>query len=72
MVYISTNELIRVAKASLGISTPNSEMTDEEIRHTVVWASKLVYHHIDLILILALSAIEFPEFFSRYELAEPN
>ncbi len=71
--YPSTSELVDTAKQKLGIVTPNTLMSDEQIRTVIAqigyWARQ---GQLDLIAMIVVTAIEFPEFFSKYELAEPN
>ena len=72
MDYISTGKLIQMAKTDLGICASNAEMTDREVIDAIIFASKIVYGHLDMILVLILSAAEFPTVCSRHYLWEPN
>jgi hypothetical protein len=71
--YPSTSELVDTAKQKLGITAPNNLMSDEQIRIVIAqigyWARQ---SQLDLIAMIVVTAVEFPEFFTRYELAEPN
>ena len=81
--YVSTTELVSLAKMVLGIGTPNALMSDNEIRKTIRWLTmegactrcpfkKPFTEDGDLILALVITAVEFPKFFSRYQLFEEN
>jgi hypothetical protein len=81
--YLSTGELVAAAKRCLGIDVPNSEMSDREIKavarfigrsvsHCRCECGKRYCHSIDLLLMLIVSAVEFPKFFSKYGLFEEN
>ena len=83
LTYVSTLELVSLAKMVLSIHTPNALMSDFQIRKVIRWIGmegacsrcpmrKSFTQDGDLILMLVVSATEFPKFFSKYELAEPN
>ncbi len=79
-----TSDIIDWAKASLGITKPNAEMTDDDIRTIMRWIGEqaddtsyaddgkpiIGRHGIELMLTLTLA--EYPEFYSRYGLAQFN
>jgi hypothetical protein len=66
--YISTAELVHAAKANLGISGENSNLTDNEIRQVAnligIWTNAPV----NMMNMLIVTACEFPDFFSRHHL----
>lgn len=70
--YISTAELVLAAKRALGITAPNNELTDGNIRQVTrligIWTNAPA----NMMAMLTITAIEFPEFFAKYELAETN
>jgi hypothetical protein len=78
--FWTTGELISQGKEACGVQTPTDEMSDAEIRRVVRWialSSVLVegdllanVKAVQLMLFIAIS--EFPEFYERYELAQPN
>jgi hypothetical protein len=81
--YLSTSELVSLAKDCLHIRTPNKDMSDAEIRAVVRWighdsaCGRCKGEHpfcqsADLILMLVITAVEFPRFFAEHELSEPN
>jgi hypothetical protein len=83
LAYVSTGELVGLAKMILNIHTPNALMSDNEIRKTIRWLTmegactrcpfkKPFTEDGDLILALVITAVEFPKFFSRYQLSEEN
>jgi hypothetical protein len=81
--YVSTSELVSLAKMVLGICTPNALMSDNEIRKTIRWIGmegachrcpfkKPFTQDGDLILMLVITSVEFPRFFTKYGLYEEN
>ncbi len=81
--YMDTDTVVCVAKSALGISTPNSEMLDDEIRMICRWVADRAPDTIDVdgekvlmrvgtnaMLFIALT--EFPEFYEKFELAQFN
>jgi hypothetical protein len=83
MDYLSTSELVDMAKDILHIRTPNPDMTDDEVRKVIRWigmdgacshckGEKPFCQSVDLLLMLIVTAVEFPKFFTKFELAEPN
>jgi hypothetical protein len=81
--YLSTSELVMIAKRRFGIDIPNTEMSDLEIRKVVRYIGGLISGckclcgrpycgSIDLLLMLIVTSCEFPRFFSRYHLFEEN
>ncbi|GAG06434.1 unnamed protein product [marine sediment metagenome] len=82
--YMETSRLIDWAKASLNIIKLNSDMTDEDIRRVIrrigmcavdtvfVDGDKPILRRIGIGMMLSLTLLEFPEFYSRYELAQFN
>jgi hypothetical protein len=81
--YLSTSELVIIAKRRFGIDVPDNEMSDLEIRKVVRFIGGLVSgckcqcgrpycHSIDLLLMLIVTSCEFPKFFSKYGLFEEN
>lgn len=82
-VYISTAELVNLAKRKFGIDIPNDEMGDFDIKRVVRFIGWLIpqcnnrcrrpyCHTVDLLLMLIVTAVEFPRYFSRYNLFEEN
>lgn len=81
--YLKTSEVVSKAKEACGITKPNSEMTDEEIRTVIRWVvqslpdtswsnGKAVFGRIGIGLMLFLTLVEFPEFYMRYGLSQFN
>ena len=71
--YYSTSELVRICKRLLSIQTPNAEMSDDQIRRVMTHLGYMVSRgQPDIMVMLTLTAAEFPEFFNRYGLAQPN
>ena len=81
--YLTTSELIVLAKTVYNITVPNSEMTDEEIRKVVrliglcfgdvIWTDgDPTFTKTAIELMLFITICEFPEFYCRYELSRPN
>ena len=79
----TTSDIIEQAKRTCGISKPNSEMTDDEIREVVrlvaqgtpdtTWeGGKLKLGLVGIGLMLFLSLSEFPDFYMRYGLSQLN
>jgi len=81
--YQDTSSAVQLAKETLGISTPDSMMTDEEIRTVPKWIAQ---HAPDTVWVdgkpqfgrLGISAMlfvvlsEFPSFYERYGLSQFN
>jgi hypothetical protein len=81
--YFSTAELVDVARDCLHIRTLKSDMSDDEIRAVVKWigqhsscarckGEKPFCTSLDLLLMLIITAAEFPKFFVKFELFEEN
>lgn len=82
--YMETSQLINWAKANLDIIKLNSDMTDEDIRKVIRWigmcsvdtvfvdGDKPILRRIGIGMMLSVTLLEFPEFYSRYELAQFN
>jgi len=82
--YVETSQLIDWAKANLDIIKLNSDMTDEDIRKVIRWigmcsvdtvfvnGDKPILRRIGIGMMLSVTLLEFPEFYSRYELAQFN
>ena len=82
--YMETSQLIDWAKANLDIIKLNSDMTDEDIRRVIRWiglcavdtvfvnGDKPILRRIGIGMMLSVTLLEFPEFYSRYELAQFN
>ena len=82
--YMETSQLIDWAKANLDIIKLNSDMTDEDIRKVIRWiglcavdtvfvdGDKPILRRIGIGMMLSVTLLEFPEFYSRYELAQFN
>ena len=82
--YMQADNLILWAKANLDIIKPNDDMTDEDIRRVARWlgecsfdtiyvdGDKPIFGRHGIGLMLSLTLLEFPEFYSRYELAQFN
>ena len=81
--YISTSDLVMLAKKRRGICVPNNEMTDTQIKLVVRDIGRLIpqchcpctrpyCHSIDLLLMLIVTACEFPKYFTKYGLFEEN
>ncbi len=76
-----TAELVCVAKKQNGITTPNGQMMDDEIRKVVRWIGVTFSEPLDGDLLLNRPAVEmmlfvticeFPEFYCRYGLSQYN
>jgi hypothetical protein len=72
MAYISTAELVNAAKNELGIDKPNDQMDDAEIRQVTRLIGRWTNGPVNLLAMLTITAVEFPKFFTRYELSHPN
>ena len=82
--YMKTSQFIDWAKANLDIIKLNSDMTDEDIRKVIRWiglcavdtvfvdGDKPILRRIGIVMMLSVTLLEFPEFYSRYELAQFN
>ncbi|MBA7596058.1 hypothetical protein ES703_03027 [subsurface metagenome] len=82
--YVETSQLTDWAKANLDIIKLNSDMTDEDIRRVIRWiglcavdtvfvdGDKPILRRIGIGMMLSVTLLEFPEFYSRYELAQFN
>lgn len=82
--YMETSQLIDWAKANLDIIKLNSDMTDEDIRKVIRWiglcavdtvfidGDKPILRRIGIGMMLSATLLAFPEFYSRYELAQFN
>ncbi len=82
--YMEISQLIDWAKANLNIIKLNSDMTDEDIRQIVNWiglcavdtvfvdGDKPILRRIGIQMMLSITLVAFPEFYSRYELAQFN
>ncbi len=80
----TTGELVREAKKCNGVSTPNDQMTDQEIRTVVRWIGTTFSEPMcgelgDVLLnrpavemMLFVTICEFPEFYCRYALSQYN
>jgi hypothetical protein len=78
--FWTTGDLVSQGKEACGVQTPTDEMSDAEIRRVVRWialSSVLVEGDllanrkaVELMLFVAIS--EFPEFYTRYGLAQYN
>ncbi len=78
--YIETSQLTNWAKANLDIKL-NGAMTDDDIRKVIRWigmcaidtvfvdGDKPFLRRIGIGMMLSVTLLEFPEFYSRYELA---
>jgi len=76
-----TGELVCVAKKQNGVVSPNSQMTDDEIRKVVRWIGvpfsepmdgDLLLNRPAVALMLFVTTCEFPEFYCRYGLSQYN
>ena len=70
--YVSTSDLVSAAKCELGIDKPNNEMDDAEIRQVTRLIGRWTNGPVNLLAMLTVTAVEFPKFFSRYQLSHPN
>ena len=82
--YMETGQLIDWAKANLDIIKLNSDMTDEDIRRVIRWigicavdtvfvdGDKPILRRIGIGMMLSVTLLAFPEFYSRYQLAQFN
>ena len=82
--YVETSQLVDWAKANLNIIKLNNEMIDEDIRQIVNWVGlgavdtvfvdgdKPILRRIGIGMMLSVTLLEFPGFYSRYELAQFN
>lgn len=79
----TTESLINAAKSACHIRTPNENMTDEEIRVVVRWIGecapdtiwvdgKPVFGRQGIDIMLTITVVEFPDFYSRYKLSQFN
>jgi hypothetical protein len=77
---LTTDDLVSMGKVACYVETPTDEMSDDEIRRVVRWiATSLVKVEGDILLdraavelMLFIAVSEFPEFFTRYGLAQYN
>ena len=82
--YVEVDTLVNWAKANLSIIKPNSEMTDDDIRRIMRWigecsidtmylnGDKPILRRIGIGMMLSVTLMVFPEFYSRYGLAQFN
>ena len=82
--YVQAHILIDWAKACLDITKPNSEMTDVDIRQVVRWVGlcsfdtmfvdgdQPIFRRVGIGMMLSVTLLEFPEFYTRYGLAQFN
>lgn len=82
--YMCTSQIVDWGKANLDIIKLNSDMTDEDIRKVIRWigmcavdtvfvdGDKPILRRIGIGMMLSVTLLEFPEFYSRYELAQFN
>ena len=82
-VYQDTSLAVDTAKQACGIITPNSLMTDEEIRTVCKWIaqqapdtvwvdSKPVFGRMGTDVMLFIALTEFPRFYEEYGLSQFN
>ena len=80
---VKTSELVNLAKANLGITKPNGELADDDIRAIARWIGmqaqdtayingEVTFNRTGIDLMLFITLAEFPEFYSRYELSQFN
>ena len=80
---LTTSDLVNLAKANLGITKPNGELADNDIRAIARWVGmqatdiacvdgEVTFSRIGIGLMLFIALTEFPEFYSRYELSQFN
>jgi len=78
--YWEISEVVDLAKEMCDIATPNDEMLDAEIREVCRWIGedtrdvtwtegKPVFGGLAIGVMLLVSLMAFPEFYSRYELS---
>ncbi len=81
--YLDTDTIIDIVRGSLGISAPNSMMSDDEIAEVMrylaedapdtVWVDdKPVLGRTGIGLMLSLTLYEFTDFYMRHELWQRN
>jgi hypothetical protein len=78
--FLTTGELVDLGKVACEVKTPTDEMSDAEIRLVVRWiATTLVKVEGDILanwdavqLMIFIAVSEFPEFYTRYGLAQYN
>ena len=82
--YMETSQITDWAKANLDIIELNCDMTDDDIRKIICWiglcavdtvfvnGDKPILRRIGIGMMLSVTLLEFPEFYSRYELAQFN
>ncbi|MFC1957498.1 hypothetical protein ACFLX0_01610 [Chloroflexota bacterium] len=82
--YMETSELIDWAKANLNIVKLNNEMTDGDIRKIMQWigmctvdtvfidGDKPILRRLGVGMMLSMTLLEFPDFYSRHELSQFN
>lgn len=82
--YMTPDEVVYWAKASLGITRPNDDMTRADIRRAMHWIGdrsvdtvylgddRPVFGRIGIGLMLTVTLIVFPAYYAYYELWQRN
>jgi len=81
--YQDTGLAVETAKQVCGIATPNSEMSDEEIRTVCKWLAERApdtilvggepkLGRLGIGIMLSIALYEFPDFYDRYGLGQFN
>jgi len=83
--YMVTEHLIEWAKANLGIIKCNGDLSDDEIRSVLRWIgmhvdtvfidsgkAKPTLSRLGIGVMLSITLLVFPDFYSRYELSQFN
>ena len=79
----STDTILHAAKLACGIHKPNKDMVDSEIAAVCRWIGsqapdtvwvegKPIIRRIGLDLMLSMAILQFPDFYRRHELSQPN
>ena len=80
---LTTGELVAHAKEACQITTPNTDMTDDDVRAVARWIGqqasdtvqlddKVIFGRIGIGLMLFVTLSEFPEFHRKHGLGQDN
>ncbi len=82
--YINSRELVDWARANLRIARRDEDLTDEDIRAVIRWigmcsvdtifidGDKPILGRIGIGLMLSVTLMEFPEYYTKHELSQFN
>ena len=81
--FVSAHELVALAKEKLDITNHNGLLDEEDIREICKWVATLAPDAIEVNgeltfgktgigMLLFVSLSEFPRFYEKYELSQPN